>query len=158
MKGARRDPGRSEEADDLVVQLRTFANEIERYVGEMSHVHTMHRTDLAAISMVMDQRGATPSEISAAIGLSPSATSAMLDRLERAGHVERVRDDHDRRSVHVQVTDSALDVGAAMFGLLGRHLRSVLADVDDGELARTAALVARLNEAVRAARDEARDS
>lgn len=142
-------------AEDLLRELRTLTGDVERYVGHMSHVHHMHRTDLSAISMVMDGDGASPKEISAALRLSPSATSAMLDRLERAGHVERRRSETDRRGVEVQVTDSARAVGGLMFGLLARHMRDALEDVDEAELVRTAALMRRLSAAARAAADDA---
>lgn len=143
-------------AEDLVRELRTLTGDVERYVLQMSHVHHMHRTDLSAIGMVMDRDGASPKEISTALGLSPSATSAMLDRLERAGHVERRRSEADRRGVEVQVTDSARAVGASMFGLLGRHMRDALEGVAEEDLLRAAELMRRLSAAARAAADDAR--
>lgn len=145
-------------SSDLVRELRTFTGEIERYILQMSHVHSMHRTDLTAISLVMDRQGASPKDISQGLGLSPSATTAMLDRLESAGHVRRERVEGDRRAVRVEITDQALAVGGSMFGLLARHLREVLDTYDDQELARTAALMARINIATRAASDEAAGS
>lgn len=144
-------------AEDLLRELRTLTGDVERYVGHMSHVHHMHRTDLSAISMVMDGGGASPKEISAALRLSPSATSAMLDRLERAGHVERRRSEADRRGVEVQVTDSARAVGASMFGLLGRHMRDALEGVDEADLVRATEIMRRLGAAAREAAQDAPD-
>lgn len=142
-------------ATDLVRELRMFTAEVERYVLHMSHVHSMHRTDLATIGLVMDRETTSPKDISDGLGLSPSATSAVLDRLERAGHVRRTRSEDDRRSVHVEVTESALAVGGSMFAVLAKHMRGVLDAHDDDELARTAALMHQLNAAARAARHEA---
>lgn len=142
-------------AGDLVRELRIFNLEIERYVQRMSHLHSMHRTDLAAIGFVMDRPGATPTDIAEAVNLSPSATSAMIDRLERAGHVRRERDAHDRRSVHVEITDQALAVGSSIFGLLASHLRGALDGHDEQELAAMAALMERLNTAARSAAADA---
>ncbi|NRQ49980.1 MarR family winged helix-turn-helix transcriptional regulator [Aeromicrobium stalagmiti] len=150
----RRDMG-SAASDDLVRELRIFAGEIERYILQMSHTHSMHRTDLAAIALVMDRETTTPKDISDGLGLSPSATTAMLDRLERAGHVTRERVETDRRSVHVEITDTAIAVGGSMFGILARHMRQVLDTQDDAELARTAALMEQINTATRAASAEA---
>ncbi|MCD9198011.1 MarR family winged helix-turn-helix transcriptional regulator [Aeromicrobium wangtongii] len=142
-------------ARDLVRELRGFNQETERYVAQMSHLHSMHHTDLAAIALVMDRGGASPKEISDGLNLSPSATSAMVDRLERAGHAHRERVEGDRRSVRVEVTDQALAVGSAMFGLLGRHMRTVLDSYDEDEVAAMADLMRRLKDAARAAADEA---
>lgn len=150
----RRDMG-SAASDDLVRELRIFAGEIERYILQMSHTHSMHRTDLAAIALVMDRETTTPKDISDGLGLSPSATTAMLDRLERAGHVTRERVETDRRSVHVEITDTAIAVGGSMFGILAHHMRQVLDTQDDAELARTAVLMEQINTATRAASAEA---
>lgn len=155
MTNANRSNMGSAASDDLVRELRIFAGEIERYVLQMSHEHSMHRTDLAAIALVMDRDSTSPKDISEGLGLSPSATSAMLDRLERAGHVRRERVDTDRRAVRVEITDQALEVGGSMFAILARHMRSVLDTQDEAELARTAVLMEQINAATRAARAEA---
>ena len=155
MTNAKRSDTGSAASDDLVRELRIFAGEIERYVLQMSHEHSMHRTDLAAIALVMDRDTTSPKDISEGLGLSPSATSAMLDRLERAGHVRRERVDTDRRAVRVEITDQALEVGGSMFAVLARHMRGVLDTQDEAELARTAVLMEQINAATRAARAEA---
>ncbi|EFQ83804.1 transcriptional regulator, MarR family [Aeromicrobium marinum DSM 15272] len=147
---------RAAAGDDLVRELRTFAGEIEHYIGEMSHHHTMHRSDLTALAHVMDGHEVTPKDVSEALGLSASATSALLDRLERAGHVTRSRSTVDRRSIHLEVTDTAREVGSSIFTPLAMHVRQVLARHGTDELERTAALLAELNTAVRAARRDVR--
>jgi DNA-binding MarR family transcriptional regulator len=46
----------------------------------------------------------TPSELARRVGLTPAATTEVLDRLERAGHVERGPHPGDRRKVLVTIT------------------------------------------------------
>ncbi len=46
----------------------------------------------------------TAGQLSSATGLRPAATTALIDRLEKKGWVERVRSDADRRQVLVQMT------------------------------------------------------
>src|ERR1700743_519707 len=41
-------------------------------------------------------------------GLSTGAVTGVIDRLERAGYVRRVRDPHDRRKVLVEVSRGSL--------------------------------------------------
>lgn len=110
----------------------------------MSHLHTMHRTDLSALALIMDGKGTTPKALSEQLSLSPPATSAMLARLEQAGHVRRTQMTDDRRSVHVEVTESAMAVGASMFGLLARHIVPVLDAHDPAELQRFADILQQL--------------
>jgi DNA-binding MarR family transcriptional regulator len=142
-------------AGELVRQLRILNLETERYIQRTSHRHAMHRTDLAAIGLVMDRGGASPKEIAHGLNLSPSATTAMIDRLERAGHVRRERVESDRRSVRVEVTDQAMAVGGSMFALLSTHMRAVLDSYDEDELAAMASFMERINASARAAADEA---
>jgi len=46
----------------------------------------------------------TAGQLSAATGLRPAATTALIDRLEKKGWVHRVRSEVDRRQVLVQMT------------------------------------------------------
>ena len=46
----------------------------------------------------------TAGQLSSATGLRPAATTALIDRLENKGWVERIRSDVDRRQVLVQMT------------------------------------------------------
>jgi len=64
----------------------------------------INRTDLRCID-ILDQEGRTTAgRLAELMGLSTGATTALLDRLERVGYVQRTRDDEDRRRVFVEVT------------------------------------------------------
>ena len=151
-----RHPGRSDAARDVVRALRQYATESDLYVAAAGRESEMHRTDLNALAMVMDwgQQGrpATPGRLSAALQLSAPATSAMLERLERQGHVTRSPHPDDRRSVVVEVTDHALAVGGQLFARLARHIEPVLERRDDAELAVIAAFLDEVTAATTAAR------
>ncbi|WP_233494239.1 MarR family winged helix-turn-helix transcriptional regulator [Renibacterium salmoninarum] len=56
------------------------------------------------------------------MNLSSPATTALIDRLDRAGHVERRRSGTDRRQVQLASTEKAKQTGRALFGPLARHL------------------------------------
>jgi DNA-binding MarR family transcriptional regulator len=60
----------------------------------------------------------TAGEISRETGLTSGAVTAMLDRLEQAGYVRRLRDPADRRRVLVELTDKARERAAEVFGPL----------------------------------------
>lgn len=140
----------------LVRELRTFVNSVEQYTTQMSHLHTMHRTDLTALALIMDGKADSPKALSEMLALSPPATSALLARLEQAGHIERSRVPDNRRSVHISVTDSAREVGGSMFGLLAKHMQPVLAAQAPEDLRKATALMADLAAAARAAASDAR--
>ena len=47
----------------------------------------------------------TPSSLARMMGMTTSALTTLIDRLEKSGHVERKPDKHDRRRIFVQATD-----------------------------------------------------
>lgn len=119
--------------------LRRVTTETDRYVEEVGARHGAARTDLSAVAAVVEAelRGEehSPGTLARQLHLSSPATSALLDRLERAGHVRRTRSTSDRRRVAVEVTDSARALGRDVFSPLADELRTVLARYDADELA-----------------------
>lgn len=57
-------------------------------------------------------------QLSAATGLKPAATTALLDRLEAKGLIERYREDRDRRVVLVRMTPRGVAEVGALYGPL----------------------------------------
>lgn len=139
----------------VVRALRTFTNETELYVAAAGREQHMYRTDLAALAVVMDHtdqgQSVTPGSLSESLNLSASATSAVLDRLEHAGHIRREPHPQDRRSTIVEMTDQARAVGGSMFGRLGAHLGRVMAGYSSDQLAVIAGFVESAGDATRAA-------
>ena len=73
-------------------------------------------------------------QLAAEEGISAPALSGHLDRLERAGLIERVRSEDDRRRVALVLTNE----GATVFGACGHSARrgstQRLRDLEPGEL------------------------
>lgn len=107
----------------LVRLLRQLTVETDRFAEMFGEAHRLHRTDLNALVVIMDatRRGTpiSPSQLARALHLSASATTAVLDRLEQAGHVERDRSPTDRRRIELVMPDSAQIVGEQFFRPLG---------------------------------------
>ncbi|MDX6740347.1 MarR family winged helix-turn-helix transcriptional regulator [Actinocorallia sp. A-T 12471] len=154
-------PDGSEPAD-LVQLLHLVATETDHYREAVGAHHRVHRTDLSALSVIMRavREGVplTPRRLGEALRLSPPATTALLDRLERAGHIERHREPGDRRLVHLAATDTAHTTGRRMFGPLARHIEEAARAYPPAERAVIAAFLRDVTEATVAARDEATES
>ena len=86
----------------------------------------MTLAQLIALHIISAKAPITLVSLSEALGTRPPATSAMVDRLARAGLVCRMRDPHDRRHVLLAVTGRAV----AMIGKIdlqtARRLQVVL--------------------------------
>ena len=66
--------------------------------------------------------------------LSSPATTALIDRLYRSGHVVRERQGTDRRQVQLRMTPKAYRDGSAMFLPLARHMGAAMAEFTPEEL------------------------
>jgi MarR family transcriptional regulator, organic hydroperoxide resistance regulator len=92
----------------------------------------LHSTDGHALVEILsaEERGAplTQAALSHRVGLTPGATSSLLNRLEKAGHVTRARDSADRRIVTLRATEG-VDV-------LMNHFFDPLVDRVDAMMAR----------------------
>lgn len=91
-------------------------------------------SELRCISMLMT--GPKPAgEIASAVGLTPAAITALIDRLEKRGLVERTRSDTDRRKVLVAAAADAIEMARRYYGAIGVEGAEVLSDFSIGEVA-----------------------
>ncbi|RJK95387.1 MarR family winged helix-turn-helix transcriptional regulator [Vallicoccus soli] len=123
-------------AYEVAELLRAISVETDRMGDAMAAAHGLHRTDLDALVHVMDAERAgeplSPGQLARRLGLSAPATTALVDRLERSGHLRRRRHPEDRRRVVLEMQDKARDAGRAMFGPLGAGVRERFAALDPG--------------------------
>lgn len=76
-----------------------------------------------------------PGWLSQRLGVTPAAATELVDRLERAGHLERERDTADRRRVHLIPTERALDEVGGQLAPLLRSLDQAATQFSAGERA-----------------------
>jgi DNA-binding MarR family transcriptional regulator len=97
---------------------------------------TMNLTDLTAMGhLTFAPQPMGPRELSERLGITPAAATDLVDRLERAGHLQRHRDTVDRRRVHLIPTSSALDQVAKELRPLIAMLDAVVDSYSDAERA-----------------------
>lgn len=95
----------------------------------------LNRTDLRCLSVLSQAGTMTASAIAEAAGLTRGAMTTALDRIERAGYARRVRDQKDRRSVRVEITDTAQKDIDVLYGPLAREGGKLLGKYTAAELA-----------------------
>lgn len=94
----------------------------------------INRTDLRCLG-ILDRRGRiTAGELANESGLTTGAITALLDRMERAGCIRRVRDESDRRKVLVELTDEARRRSWEIYGPIAESGRPMLERYTDEEL------------------------
>ncbi len=146
--------GDTEEGDGEELGLQAFAARLRRMTAEFNRIahefaneHGLHTTDVQALIMIYDApTPITPSRLRDELNITSGAVTACLDRLERAGHIRRVRDAHDRRVVHLHYLATAQEFAAAFFRPLGRSTGNALARFNPDELRTVAAFLDAMNE------------
>jgi DNA-binding MarR family transcriptional regulator len=126
------------ERRELALLLRRLTVELDAVGQRFAELHGLNRTDVRALVAIMDaaRRGEalTAGRLGDAVDLRSASVTALVDRLERVGHVRRVRDTGDRRRVALEISDSAMAAGGEFFGGLQRDLTAAMADYTDDEL------------------------
>lgn len=128
--------------DDVVAEIGTslralvFAQQalLQRFAAEQR----MSVTDVRALLAVMESAAATaplrPGDLSDRLQLTSGAVTAVVDRLESAGHVRRASHPDDRRSVTLEPTPKAIATGHAHFSRLAERVKAVTSQLDEVEL------------------------
>jgi DNA-binding MarR family transcriptional regulator len=92
---------------DLSVEVRRYQNAQDAFDDAAAERLGINRTDQRCLDIVDLHGQITAGQLAKESGLSTGAVTTLLDRLERAGYVRRVRDTVDRRRVLVELTDEA---------------------------------------------------
>lgn len=95
----------------------------------------MNPTDLESLG-VLDMSGPmTAGALAESMGLTTGAITGIIDRLEKAGYVERTKDPDDRRRVIVQAIRKNIAKVEAYFGGMEKSMLEGFATYSDSELA-----------------------
>lgn len=137
---------------ELALLLRRLTVELDAVGQRFADLHGLNRTDVRALVAVMDaaRRGTalTAGALGEAVDLRSASVTALVDRLERVGHLRRVRDAEDRRRVALEISDSAMAAGGDFFGGLQRDLLAAMSSYTDDELAVVARFLTEMTEVI----------
>lgn len=118
--------------------LRRQSEEAIRFSAIFGDTHRLHQTDVAALTAIAEASRAGsplgPARLAETLRLSRPATTALLDRLEAGGHIQRHPDPSDRRRTLVELQPRAQQLASEFFGALGDAYSAVMADFEDDEL------------------------
>lgn len=97
----------------------------------------MSDNEISIVRFLLRERGddhdVMPSEISRHLGISSASTTALIDRLERSGMVERVGHPTDRRSILIAATPEAEAAIASTFESFEERLLELTSKLDADE-------------------------
>lgn len=150
--GPPRTPGGTD-LPSLAVRLRRMNGEINRLVHAFAGEQGLHPTDVQALAAILDaEEPMTPGRLRERLGLTSGAVTACVDRLERAGHIRRVRESADRRVVHLHYAADARATARSHFRPLAKAAQGAYARFSEDELAVVARFLDALNDELSAQR------
>ncbi|MEU4217612.1 MarR family transcriptional regulator [Actinoplanes sp. NPDC026623] len=156
----RRDTRRDQLIAEIANDLRRYAADAQQVGHAFAGLHGLGPTDLQALIAVMDAEltgdPTTPGRIGEQLNLSSGSVTALIDRLEHAGHIRRDRDTADRRKILLRYADRGAAVAMEFFRPLGRRTDAVMADFTDDELEIVYRFMTAMSESVRQHRDAVR--
>lgn len=93
--------------DDATLAVRDLIGASRGLVARMAKVMQMNATDMSAIGELTQHGPLGTAELADRLGIRSASATVLVDRLERSGHIRRVRDDSDRRRVRLTETAAA---------------------------------------------------
>jgi DNA-binding MarR family transcriptional regulator len=106
---------KQELVEQVVIGAREYGvNEVlfRHAIGDILGVNV---TDMECLALIFFKGLATPSQLSEYTGLTSGATTTMLDRLEKAGLIERRPNPHDRRGTLIVIKKEAVEEVSPLF-------------------------------------------
>lgn len=99
-----RSPDREQLAHALGHALQQYQRSVQAFDDAVGRRLGLGPADLRCLDWLVDGPKSA-GQLSAATGLRPAATTALIDRLAKRGLVRRTRSDSDRRTVLVEMTE-----------------------------------------------------
>jgi len=123
---------------ELALRLRDLQLAEHALEEAMARDVGLGETDWHALGELLEGEPVGPTELGRRVGLGSAAATALVDRLERAGHVERRPHPHDRRRQVLAPTEHAQEELWRVLTPLIHEVDAIAARLDDGERAAVA--------------------
>jgi DNA-binding MarR family transcriptional regulator len=132
----------------LLEGLRAFGANYTEFTGRFAAWLGLHSTDATALVEILyaEDQGTplSPTRLSERLSLTTGATTNLLNRLERLGHVTRSREHADRRVVTLRSGPSIDGRAREFFGPFSAHVEALVAEYPPEQLDRFDDFLARL--------------
>jgi DNA-binding MarR family transcriptional regulator len=111
-----RPTARQQLISETALIVRLHQNAYDRFEDAAAAYFGVNRTAMRCMDVLEREGQLSAGDIARQTGLTSGAVTALLDRLERAGYVSRLRDPADRRRILVQLTELAMQQAAEIYG------------------------------------------
>jgi DNA-binding MarR family transcriptional regulator len=120
--------------NDLLTEIRRMSVETMLLSALVAERIGINPTDLTWLALIEPGQEVTAGELAELSGLTTGAVTGLIDRLEKAGFVERRRDPVDRRKVYVQPNPANADRIEPHFARATEQVRGLWGRYSEAEL------------------------
>ena len=117
-----------------LIAVRDYGVNLTQFRNAMSEWAGLNVTDMECLRHLFNKGIATPTELSRHTGLTSGATTAMLDRLEKAGLIERRPNPDDRRGTLITPAKLAAEKAASWFESARKAQDELISSYSESEL------------------------
>ena len=103
-------PGNNPLAAETLKQFRVIISAVRQHFRALEEACGVSGAQIWILSAIAEKPGITVSRLGEALSVHVSTVSNMLDKLAKAGLVERLRGESDRRIVNLQLTPKGVAV------------------------------------------------
>lgn len=135
---------------ELIDAARSIHAAVDAVDIAISEELGIHRNDLRCLNL-LEPGPLKASEIGRQIGLTSGSVTALIDRLERAGYVERKRSSVDRRSIDVGIPPDSYARIDQLYREVGGAIRARFSRLPPDQLSAAVETLRGLSEAYRVA-------
>jgi DNA-binding MarR family transcriptional regulator len=118
--------------------IRQYQRDIDAFDQAVAERVGLNRTDFRCLDLVLELitsgTPATPGRLGEVAGLTPSTITSVLDRLEGAGYVRRVREQANRRQVLLELTPAFARLTEEIFGPVAAEGAAQLRQLTEAEV------------------------
>lgn len=118
----------------LMVAIRQHQSASDMMDEGMAVLLGINRTDGRCLDIIDLHQKMTVGQLATESGLTTGAVTAVIDRLVKAGYVERLPDPVDRRKVIVQLTPAVAQIGDLVYGEMSTLGRSLMGGLTGAQM------------------------
>ncbi|MTH52927.1 MarR family transcriptional regulator [Bacillus mangrovi] len=126
-------PAVSGHVADIEKLLRRISGNIKQKGREILHPYQVTPPQFVALQWLLDHGDMTVGELAGRMYLACSTTTDLVDRMEKAGFVERIRDANDRRVVRVHLLEEGARIIEEVIEKRQNYLSDLLVHFDESE-------------------------
>ena len=118
----------------LVIEIRKFIANAIFFNQKVAERFNLNLTDSQCLNILEMAGSATPGQLAERTGLTTGGVTVVLDRLEKAGFIQREPNPRDRRSLIIRPVPAALEPMHAVYSEINLDLGKLLDSYDEREL------------------------